>query len=111
MTNQTCAATHCDKLIFRTHLMCGSCWARVPKSIQIEVYATLRAYKRARGMEDLPEVEFQAVRDAYKAAKDSAILAVRASFTAEARALQLAEARARGNDEEWGPARRTESDD
>lgn len=42
MTTHTCHALGCKRYCPPAHLMCGPCWAQVPRAMQLEVYRTVR---------------------------------------------------------------------
>ena len=42
MSRHTCHAPGCDAPCPPRHLMCGACWALVPRDVQAEVYRTVR---------------------------------------------------------------------
>jgi hypothetical protein len=58
----------CGRRVQVGHLMCRSCWSRVPRDLQQEVYRTWRAWRRDWGDLDLMH--------AYREAKEAAIAAV-----------------------------------
>jgi hypothetical protein len=60
--------TGCGRTARTGHLMCGPCWAEVPKHLQREVYRTWRNWRRNVADGD-------AMR-AYREASDAAVAAV-----------------------------------
>jgi hypothetical protein len=38
----TCHALGCKRACPPAHLMCGPCWAKVPRDLQLEVYRTVK---------------------------------------------------------------------
>lgn len=64
----TCAAEACNVVCARHHLMCLPHWRLVPAALQREVWDTWKAWNRKGG---------SANHEAYKAARDAAIAAVR----------------------------------
>lgn len=65
--------TGCGRAVRRGHLMCGPCWATVPKHLQRDVNRTWRAYSAAAfgGRDDFPEK-----RAGYEAAREAALASV-----------------------------------
>jgi hypothetical protein len=59
----------CGRKVSTGKLMCGPCWREVPKDIQVDVYRTWRAYRRAaeNGADDF-DVRGQEYADARNAA-------------------------------------------
>lgn len=55
--------TGCGRTRRRGHLMCGPCWAEVPKHLQAEVYRTWRKWRRNLADGDALR-EYQAAHDA-----------------------------------------------
>jgi len=72
-----CPVFLCTAGIRHGHLMCGSCWSRVPKALQVSVNRTWSAYRRQLKPGNVDAL-FEA-RRSYLSATQAAIDAVEAS--------------------------------
>lgn len=63
--------TGCGRQRTAGHLLCKTCWTRVPPQLQTEVNQTWRKYRAFTGIEQSPER--RAARLAYQEARDAAI--------------------------------------
>lgn len=72
-----CPIFLCTAGIRHGHLMCGSCWSRVPRALQTNVNRTWSAYRRTLKPRN-PEATL-AARQSYISATQAAIDAVEAT--------------------------------
>jgi len=71
-----CPVFLCTAGIRHGHLMCGSCWSRVPRTLQANVNRTWSAYRRLKPGN--PDAKLEA-RRSYNSATQAAIDAVEAT--------------------------------
>ncbi|MEO6604319.1 MAG: hypothetical protein ABIN55_01775 [Aeromicrobium sp.] len=65
---QSKCPTGCGRSVLAGHLMCRTCWGKVPRDLQQRVYGTWRAWKS--------DLDDQALMSEYREARDNALAAV-----------------------------------
>jgi len=73
-----CPVPLCGGTAKRGHLMCRSCWSRVPRQLQAHVVRSWRAYRTKLAARALPHARLEA-RKAYLDASQAAVDAAEAS--------------------------------